>query len=377
MPWSMASWIEAEGALPSEGWLAGALNAGWTYRDRVEAAAASVASFYATRYPHSPLELWQQRLAAGEIQRNGVRLLAEAALHPGDRLAWHRPPWWEEAVPAAWRVVFDNGDLQVIDKPAGLPVLPAGGWLEHTVLRLLERRHGTDPAGVPRPVHRLGRFTSGLLVCARQKASRRWLSALLRESTEARESVATLEGLEGLVGAEGAPSASVAPGSCTCQKVYRALLVSGGLPGGMGPGDRLTIQTPIGQRPHPRLGLIWCATAGEHPGDRSASSTLTLLERGSGGDEVEVMIRSGRPHQIRIHCAAIGAPLRGDPLYLPGGVAREESLPGQGGFLLRAQRLAMQRPDGTWLRLEADPTVWVPLPPRPTPPLSPLQAMTG
>jgi 23S rRNA pseudouridine1911/1915/1917 synthase len=348
MPWSMASWIEAEGACLPEGWLAGALNAGWTYWDRVETAAASVAAFYASRYPHSPLELWHRRLAAGEIHRNGVPLQGEVSLGAGDRLAWHRPPWWEEAVPAAWEVVRDDGDVLVIDKPAGLPVLPAGGWLEHTVLRLLERRHGTDPAGVPRPVHRLGRFTSGLLVCARQKASRRWLSARLRESTAALEAPREDGGEQ--------PRASWP----RCQKVYRALLVPGGLPAAMGPNEALTIRTPIGRRPHPRLGLIWCAAAGEQAGDLTACSTLKLLARGPEGDTVEVAIASGRPHQIRIHCAAIGAPLLGDPLYLPGGLAREEGLPGKGGYQLRAQRLAIQRPDGGWLRLEAQDTRGLP-----------------
>ena len=69
---------------------------------------------------------------------------------------------------------------------------------------------------------------------------------------------------------------------------------------------------------------------------------------------VEVAIASGRPHQIRIHCAAIGAPLRGDPLYLPGGLARENSLPGDGGYQLRAHRLAIPLPEGRWLRLCAE-----------------------
>jgi len=243
-------------------------------------------------------------------------------------------------VPASWEVVHDDGDVLVIDKPAGLPVLPAGGWLEHTVLRLLERRHRQDPAGVPRPVHRLGRFTSGLLVCARQKASRRWLSARLRESTAALEAPPE-DGLEG-------PRTSWP----RCQKVYRALLVPGGLPAAMGPGEVLMIRTPIGRRPHPRLGLIWCAADGEQAGDLTACSTLQLLARGPAGDTVEVAIASGRPHQIRIHCAALGAPLLGDPLYLPGGLARADRLPGDGGYQLRAQRLAIQRPDGHWMRLE-------------------------
>ncbi|MFM7640089.1 MAG: pseudouridine synthase [Cyanobium sp.] len=349
----MAWWNEGPRAAnpdpaDQDGWLPAGLNAGWTYRDRVERPATSVAAFYASRYPHSPLADWQARLAAGEIHRNGEPLHAEAPLVAGDRLAWHRPPWREEAVPATWLVVHDDGDLLVIDKPPGLPVLPAGGWLEHTALRLLERRHRQDPRGVPRPVHRLGRFTSGLLVCARRSATRRWLSASLRESTAALDAGPEL--------ARQGPPASRPP----CQKVYRALLAPGGRPESMGPGEMLTIRTPIGRRPHPRLGLIWCAAHEAEAGDLAAFSTLQVLERGSDGDLVEVTIASGRPHQIRIHCAAIGAPLRGDPLYLPGGGARHDGLPGEGGYWLRAQRLVLPCADGSRLRLEATATYPMP-----------------
>lgn len=347
MPSSMAWWSEPEGE-SSEGaadpidWLPAGLNQGWAYRDRVEKAFASAAAFYASRYPHSPLSAWHERLVAGEISRNGIPLQADGPLSAGDRLTWHRPPWQEEAVPGVWGVVHDDGDLLVIDKPAGLPVLPAGGWLEHSLLRLMERRHRHDPAGVPRPVHRLGRFTSGLLVCARRSATRSWLSARLREST------AALEGAEG-----SGPHSAAAKAPSACEKVYRALLVPGGLPAAMVPGERFSIETPIGRRPHSRLGLIWCAAGRARPGDLAASSTLTLLERASWGDRVEVAITTGRPHQIRIHCAAIGAPLLGDPLYLPGGAARAEALPGDGGYRLRAQRLLLPRPDGSWLKLES------------------------
>ncbi|MFN9547292.1 MAG: pseudouridine synthase [Cyanobacteriota bacterium] len=342
------------GAVPA-GWLPAARNAGFHYRDRVDVATASTTAFYAARHPHSSLAVWQRRLSAGEIWRNGQLLTADGPLGPGDQLIWRRPPWREAAVPAAWRVLHDDGDLLVMDKPAGLPVLPAGGWLEHTVLRLLERRHGGDPRGVPRPVHRLGRFTSGLLVCARQRATRRWLSARLRESTAALEGphdtgpADALEGDPGL-GPE-AQAKTMAPP--WCHKVYVALLVPGALTAALAPGEGLTIQTAIGRRPHGRLGLIWCAAREERPGDLPARSTLTLLAREPEGDRVEMAITSGRPHQIRIHCAAIGAPLLGDPLYLPGGLARDDSLPGDGGYQLRAQRLELAAPDGSWLRLEA------------------------
>lgn len=312
-------------------WLPAAVNRGWTYRDRVAAPEAGLplSALYAARHRHSDQATWRQRLEAGEIERNGQRLLGDGPAAVGDRLAWHRPPWREEAVPAHWAVVHDDGDLLVLDKPAGLPVLPAGGFVEHTVLRQLERRHGEDPAGVPRPVHRLGRFTSGLLVCARQPASRAWLSARLRESTAA----------------GGAGSAASG-----CRKIYRALLEPGLLP--LEPGESRLFEGAIGRRPHPRLGQIWCAGEEGRPGDLPACSTLTLLERHPTADLVTVAIASGRPHQIRIHCAALGAPLRGDPLYRPGGGARPQALPGEGGYQLQAWRLELRQPDGRRLDIE-------------------------
>jgi hypothetical protein len=63
--------------------------------------------------------------------------------------------------------------------------------------------------------------------------------------------------------------------------------------------------------------------------------------------------RYGRPHQIRIHTAAAGAPLLGDPLYAPGGLAAEQALPGDGGYHLHAHRLRLVCPDGDLLALEA------------------------
>jgi len=135
-----------------------------------------------------------------------------------------------------------------------------------------------------------------------------------------------------------------------CRKLYRALLVPGVLT--LAPGETRTIAVPIGRRAHRQLGWIWCAADGSEPGDRSARSSLTLLEHRAAADLVQVLIASGRPHQIRIHCAAVGAPLLGDPLYGPDGLARAEALPGDGGYRLQAWRLELERPAGGRLVLE-------------------------
>ena len=301
-----------------------ALNRGHAYRDRVTPhdVGQSLSAFYAARHAHSSGAVWLQRLAAGEICRNGQQLQADVALAVGDGLVWHRPPWQEAAVPVLPSPLFDDGDLLVFDKPSGLPVLPAGGFLEHTLLAQLQARWPEA-----RPVHRLGRFTSGLLVCARLPASRAWLSALLRESTAQRR----------------------------CTKTYRALLQPPA-PGSpllaLVPDQQLSLTTPIGRCAHGRLGTIWAA-APANLAALPASSALRLLERGERAWLVEVTIATGRPHQIRIHTAAAGAPLLGDPLYGPGGGAQAGALPGDGGYHLHAHRLQLACPDGGLLALEA------------------------
>jgi len=268
-----------------------------------------------------------ERLAAGEIWCNGQQLRADAALAAGDRLVWHRPPWQEAAVPvlSEHAIVFDDGDLLVLNKPSGLPVLPAGGFLEHTLLAQLQ---AWAPAA--RPVHRLGRFTSGLLVCARRPATRGWLSAQLRDSTSA---------------------ADAAIPSRSCRKLYRALTQP--LPADWAIGETRLISTAIGRQPHPLLGQIWCAADPGDPLALPSRSELTLLERRSESCLVDVAITTGRPHQIRIHTAAIGAPLQGDPLYRCGGGADPAVLPGAGGYRLHAHRLSLQPPAGEPLQLEA------------------------
>ena len=317
-------------------WLPAAFNGGHAYRDRVDSPASSTASFYAARYRHSDQAVWIERLCAGEIRRNGQELRADGPLAAGDRLVWHRPPWQEAAVPVLSEraVVFDDGDLLVFNKPSGLPVLPAGGFLEHTLLAQLQglvaagRIDGA--ASEPRPVHRLGRFTSGLLVCARRPAMRAWLSAQLRDSTRA--------------AADAAPAGA-------CRKLYRALTQP--LAPDWAIAETRLMSAPIGQRPHPLLGQIWCAAEPGDPVALPSRSELTLLERRAEACLVEVAIATGRPHQIRIHTAAIGAPLLGDPLYRAGGSADSGALPGAGGYRLHAHRLCLRLPGGTALHLEA------------------------
>lgn len=252
----------------------------------------------AGRHRHSTEDTWRRRIALGEVLLDDAHAQADAILRPGQSLIWRRPPWEEADVPLAFAVLYRDEHLLAVAKPRGLPSIPNGGFLTHTLLHVV-RRSFPDAT----PMHRLGRGTSGLLLFARTPIARRELSAAWRDGR--------------------------------VEKVYRALV--SGIP------DRATfsIDAPIGLVPHSRLGLVHAAS----PGGKPAVTHVKVLAARAGDAVVEATIPTGRPHQIRIHLAAAGHPLVGDPLYVAGGVpGPEPGLPGDPGYRLHSHRLGFAHP---------------------------------
>ena len=122
----------------------------------------------AARYPHSSTKAWAARIAGGEVELSGRPAGADDLLQAGDVIVWHRPPWQEPEVPRGFDVLHEDDDVVAVSKPSGLPTMPAGGFLEHTLLHAVRERFGDV-----RPLHRLGRFTSGVVLLRARRARRR------------------------------------------------------------------------------------------------------------------------------------------------------------------------------------------------------------
>ena len=280
------------------------MNDGFDYRETIGSgsAGATVLEHLVRSYRHSSEEEWQDRLRAGRVLLDGSPTRSSARLRRGQVLVWRRPPWIEPEAPAAWALLHRDRDVLGVAKPPGLPTLPGGGYLQASLLFLV-RRLFPEAA----PVHRLDRGASGVVLFARHAAAGASLREAFRRGEIEKEYVALVEG------------------EPEC--------------------DRLEVDRPIGVVPHPRWGAIHAAVFPHEPRARPARSVLRVLRRCGGRSLVEVRPLTGRPHQIRIHLAAVGHPLVGDPLYGAGGRPKTDgSRPGDGGYLLHARGLDLRHP---------------------------------
>lgn len=261
-------------------------------------AGLTVLSYFSSTRSHSTAVEWATRIERGEVAVDGTRVSSDVVLHAGQTVVWHRPPWDEPTVPTRFDIVHEDDAILVVNKPSGLPTMPAGGFLEQTLLALVRTRNPEAS-----PLHRLGRYTSGLVLFANTPQAASRLARAWREHE--------------------------------VTKTYRTI--------GLGTTREkcVVIDARIGPVPHPTLGSIHAASAEGKP----SHSVATVLEVREDQTLFSVAITTGRPHQIRIHMACAGHPLVGDPIYESGGrLKRDPGLPGDGGYLLHAERLQFAHP---------------------------------
>lgn len=222
-------------------------------------------------------------------------------------------PLKAEAEELPLKVLYEDADVVVVDKPAGMVVHAGAGHGRGTLVNALLHHFGalSSVNGDLRPgiVHRLDRETSGVLVVARTDLAHQALAAQFHD----RE----------------------------VEKIYLAV-VHGRLKRAQG-----RITSPISRDPVRRTRMTARLGAG-----RAALTDYRVLEQFDKFSYLEVRIGTGRTHQIRVHLASLGHPIVGDRLY--GAPAAIPGLPALGRFFLHAQRLRFRSPStGGWIDIQS------------------------
>jgi 23S rRNA pseudouridine1911/1915/1917 synthase len=240
----------------------------------------------------------QRLIEAGHVVVPRVRMTkANVLLREGDAIHVHLPTV-QTGTPAAQdiplEVLYDDEDVVVVDKPAGMVVHPAAGNPDGTLVNAL-LHHVKDLSGIggearPGIVHRLDKGTSGVMVVAKHDAAHRELARQFHDREVEKEYVALVWGLV---------------------------------------RQRRRIDASIGRDPGQRHKMSTRATR-----SRAASTRVTWARDLAGATLLRVAIATGRTHQIRVHLSAIGHPVVGDVLY--GGVRRR--VPGRFRAVQRLER---------------------------------------
>ena len=227
-----------------------------------------------------PESVWRDRFRRGRVlDADAVPLAADAPYRAGAVVHYYREVEGEPRIDAQEAILHLDARLLVVDKPHGLPVLPAGRHVAETLLARLRRRFaGLEPV----PLHRLDRDTAGVVLFSVDAASRDRYHTLFRDHR--------------------------------IDKRYEA------------------VAAPL---PHLRFPLTRCSRLQrdasffrmcEAAGEANSETRIDVLERGAARWRYALQPVSGRKHQLRVHMAALGAPIRNDPLYADPGAAIDGAL---------------------------------------------------
>ena len=261
-------------------------------------------SFLACRVPELTRSAAARLIETGRVTVAGRTAAKSCRLEGGELVEAELPdPEPTQALPQdiPLDVVYEDEDVIVVNKPAGLVVHPAPGHPDGTLVNALLHHCGSSLSGIggelrPGIVHRIDRDTSGLIIAAKNDAAHQALSAQLQDHTLAR--------------------------------TYEAVVV------GNLREDRGTVDAPIGRHHTDRKKM-----AVTDRGGRAAVTHWEVLERFQGFTHVRCRLETGRTHQIRVHMAHLGHPICGDTVY-----GAKKPVPGLTGQCLHAVGLRFIHP---------------------------------
>lgn len=250
-----------------------------THSVTTEEAGERLDAFLSRRYPERSRSRWQELIKAGHIRVGGSTRKSNYSLRAHDEITGQIPPPEDirltpEEIPL--RVIYEDADLIVINKPPGRVVHPAPGHASGTLVNAL-LHHCADLAGIggekrPGIVHRLDRDTSGVLVIAKNEAAMHHLARQFKDRTTKKEYIALVWGM---------PSPA-----------------------------RGTIDNAIGRDPVHRKKMSVRSERG-----RAAITHYRVMKSCGPVSVIQVRIETGRTHQIRVHLAHIKHPVVGDEVY--------------------------------------------------------------
>ena len=232
----------------------------------------SLLDFLAERLPAVPRDAWRERMEEGDVlDERGARVAPDRPFEAGLRLYYYRSLPSEPALPFEETVLYQDEHLVVADKPHFMPVTPSGRYLHHTLLVRLKRRLGLPELS---PLHRIDRDTAGLVLLSVQQRTRGAYQALFRDRQITKHYDA------------------IAP--------WRADLAF--------PREHASRLEEIPQqffRMH------------EVPGEPNSHTQMQVDEVSEDGRWARYRLSpvTGKRHQLRVHMAALGLPLRNDPFY--------------------------------------------------------------
>jgi len=254
----------------------------------------------------------QQLIRTGFVRLNGAATRPHQLVRAADEIEVSQPPLEKVDIrpePIALDVLFEDNDLIVINKPAGLIVHPGAGQREHTLVNAL-LSHCTTLSGIggkerPGIVHRLDKETSGCLVVAKNDLAHRELSRQFADRT--------------------------------VEKIYLALVARKlRKPAGV-------MEERIGRHPVHRQRMSVTTKRG-----RTAKTEYRVVRSNEEASLIECRLHSGRTHQVRVHLHHLGHPVLGDKVY---GARLVKNLPRQ---MLHAWKLAFRHPQtGEWKQFQS------------------------